>query len=64
MRRTVGLKAPADCAGSASHQNEAMTFHGKRYWAKRFAADAAQLEQRRQAGLKQAQAAADALKQT
>ena len=40
-----------------------MTVHGQHYWAKRFAADAAQLEQRRQAGLHQAHAAADALRQ-
>ena len=41
-----------------------MTVHGQHYWASRFAADAAQLEQRRQAGLKQAHAAAAALRQT
>ena len=40
-----------------------MTVHAQHYWAKRFASDAAQLEQRRQAGLNQAQAAADALRQ-
>ena len=40
-----------------------MTVHAQHYWAKRFAADAAQLEQRRQTGLNQAQAAADALRQ-
>ena len=45
------------------HQNEAMTVHGQQYWASRFAADAARLEQRRQVGLNQAQAAADALRQ-
>ena len=39
-----------------------MTIHARHYWASRFAADAAQLEQRRQAGLNQAQAAADALR--
>ena len=63
MQRTVGIKALADCAGSAGHHNEPMTVHGQDYWAKRFAADAAQLEQRRQTGLNQAQAAADALRQ-
>ena len=41
-----------------------MTVHGQHYWASRFAADAAQLEQRRQAGLKQAHAAPAALRQT
>ena len=40
-----------------------MSVHAQHYWAKRFAADAAQLEQRRQAGLSQAQASADALRQ-
>ena len=40
-----------------------MTVHGQHYWTERFAADAAQLEQRRQAGLNQAQTAADALRQ-
>ena len=40
-----------------------MTVHGQHYWAKRIAADATQLEQRRQAGLKQAQAVADPLRQ-
>ena len=40
-----------------------MTVHAQHYWAKRFAADTAQLEQRRQAGLNQAQNAADALRQ-
>ena len=41
-----------------------MTVHAQHYWAERFAADAAQLEKRRQAaGLKQTQAAADALRQ-
>ena len=34
-----------------------MTVHAQHYWGKRFAADAAQLEQRRQAGLDQAEAA-------
>ena len=41
-----------------------MTIHASHYWASRFAADAAQLEQRRQAGLHQAHAAAAALRQT
>jgi len=40
-----------------------MTVHAQHYWAKRFASDAAQLEQQRQAGLNQAQVAADALRQ-
>ena len=40
-----------------------MTVHAQHYWAKRFAGDAAQLEQRRQTGLNQAQAAAEALRQ-
>lgn len=40
-----------------------MTIHAQHYWAKRFAADAEQLEQRRQAGLNQAQVTADALRQ-
>ena len=30
---------------SSGHQNEAMAVHGQHYWAERFAADAAQLEQ-------------------
>lgn len=41
-----------------------MTVYGLHYWAKRLAADAAQLEQRRQDGLNQARAAADALRKT
>ena len=41
-----------------------MTVHGQHYWATRFSADAAQLEQRRQASLKQVHAAAAALRQT
>lgn len=40
-----------------------MTVHGQQYWAERFAADAAQLERLRQAGLHQAEAAADALRE-
>ena len=35
-----------------------MTVHAKQYWASRLAADAAQLEHRRQAGLNQAAEAA------
>ena len=40
-----------------------MTAHAKHYWASRIAADAAQLEQRRQAGLQQAERAAEELRQ-
>ena len=60
MRSSQGWPSGGD--PSTGHQNEAMTVHAQHYWANRFAADAAQLEQRRQAGLKQAQAAADALR--
>jgi len=39
-----------------------MTVHAQQYWASRLAADAAQLEHRRQAGLNQAAEAAAALR--
>ena len=39
-----------------------MTVHAQQYWASRLAADAAQLEQRRQAGLNQAAEAAAVLR--
>jgi len=40
-----------------------MTLHAEQYWKKRFAADRAQLEQKRQAGLVQAAKAASTMRQ-